>query len=284
MNFEVAAMNDILDIIRSTPDILSAEPVDTPEEYAGKCSVYSICYKSDDCRVMGYIALPQDMTAPLPCLIFNRGGNRDFGFLRPGALCRFAERGYVCLGSQYRGNQGGTGREDFGGRDVDDVIKLIDIGLALPFTIKDGVYMAGHSRGGMMTYRACSIDSRIKAAAVGAGLADCFIMYETREQSMKDVFHELVGGGPEEKRQEFIERSATYWPEKIIPPMLICQGTDDWRVVPEQSIKLYKALTAAGKECRLIKYAGADHSLAGTTYISDVCRWFDQHPLSKKGQ
>ncbi len=58
-------------------------------------------------------------------------------------------------------NRGGN--REFGGDDVYDVIKLIDIMLELNFVKKDGVYMLGQSRGGMMTYRACSIDRRIKA-------------------------------------------------------------------------------------------------------------------------
>ncbi|MEA4919855.1 MAG: prolyl oligopeptidase family serine peptidase [Clostridiaceae bacterium] len=269
-------------MLRDIPGVLAVETAETPDAFADTTILYSICYESGGCQVMGYAALSKDASVPLPCIIYNRGGNKDFGYLRPESICRFAEKGFIVLGSQYRGNMGGTGSEEFGGADVDDVIKLIDIALLLPICKKDGVYMVGHSRGGMMTYLACSRDSRIKAAVVGAGLSDCFLMYETREQSMKDVFHELVGGGPDEKRDAFIARSATYWAEKIIPPMLICQGTDDWRVVPEQSHKIYQKLKDSGKECRLIIYDGADHSLRGTTFVSDAIQWLNDHPLGKK--
>ena len=162
---------------------------------------------------------------------------------------------------------------------MDDVIALTDIALALPFTRHEGIYMLGHSRGGMMTYLCCARDKRIRAAAIGAGLADCFTMYRTREDSMKQVFHELVGGSPEEKPEAFQARSAVCWPEKIIPPILICQGTDDWRVVPQQAYDMDAALSKANKVHKLIVYPGADHSLKGTSYIDDVIAWFQSYPL-----
>ena len=66
---------------------------------------------------------------------------------------------------------------------------------------------------------------------------------------------------------------------QILPPVIICQGTDDWRVVPEQAYAMDKALTAAGKEHKLVIYPGADHSLKGTTFVDDIMAWFQAHPL-----
>ena len=270
----------MIEMLKNLPFMLEVESQEPDELFADKVDLFKICYECDGCRVMGFAAFPKDIQGEIPAVVFNRGGNREFGILHPNAVCRLAARGYAALGSQYRGNAGGTGMEEFGGADVNDVIRLIDIALELPFAIKSGVYMQGHSRGGMMTYLACARDERIKAAAIGAGVSDAFIMYETREQSMKDVYHELVGGGPDTHHDEFVARSATYWPEKIIPPMLICQGTDDWRVVPEQSIKMHEKLKEAGKETKLVIYEGADHSLKGTTYMDEVDAWFKSHPLA----
>lgn len=53
-----------------------------------------------------------------PCIIYNRGGNRDFGSLKvaTGAtlMGMLAAQGYVVIASQYRGNAGGEGAEEFG--------------------------------------------------------------------------------------------------------------------------------------------------------------------------
>lgn len=259
--------------------ILRMSSLPPPEPFAEAVKLWNIRYRSDDCEVEGYVALPADLREPAPLVIFNRGGNREFGILRPEAVCRYAANGYAAAGSQYRGNAGGTGQEEFGGREVEDVLRLADICLDMDQVRKGGYYMAGHSRGGMMTYLCCTRDSRIRAAAVGAGLADCVRMYREREDSMKQVFHELVGGSPEEMPEAYALRSAVCFAEKILCPILICQGTDDWRVNPEQALFMDRQLENCHKEHRLILYPGADHSLKGTTCLKDTLAWFAAHPL-----
>jgi len=269
-------------ILNQLPDVLRAEEMAVPGEYAGRVHLFDLRYRSDDCQVEGFVCLPARGEGPWPIMIFNRGGNREFGALQGERLCGFADRGYVVLASQYRGNCGGTGMEEFGGSDVNDVIKLIDIGLALPFVRKEGVYMFGRSRGGMMTYLACARDKRIRAAAIGAGLADCFIMYDRfdgTEYDMRQDCNELIGGSPMELPEEYRKRSAVCWPEKILCPVFIGQGTDDWRVIPGQAYEMDRVMTAAGKEHKLVIYPGADHSLRGTTLLDDVDAWFRGYPL-----
>lgn len=274
---------DVIQEIRALADVICLDPIETDAAYAETVDTYRLRYRSGECEVEGYLALPKQFEGKLETIIFNRGGNRDFAPLKPIWVSRYASYGYISLGSQYRGNCGGTGREEFGGADVDDVIKLIDIALQLSFVRKEGVYMSGHSRGGMMTYLACARDSRIKAATIGAGLADCFYMYDRfdgKEYDMRQDCNELIGGSPRELPEEYIKRSAVCWADKIIPPVLIFQGTDDWRVYPGQAHAMDRALTAAGKEHKLVIFDGADHSLKGTTYIDDVIAWFRAHPLS----
>src|SRR5207247_311744 len=65
-----------------------------------------------------------------------------------------ASHGFVILASQYRGNDGGEGREEFGGADVNDVINLLSIAASLPDADPKNVFLYGLSRGGMMTFLA----------------------------------------------------------------------------------------------------------------------------------
>ena len=148
--------------------MLRETELEAPEAYRGKVRLYSIRYKSDDCEVEGYAAVPAQFEGRLPALIFNRGGNREFGALKPSIICRLAAAGFAAFGSQYRGNCGGTGREEFGGSDVNDITNLITIALEQSFTRDEAVYMIGRSRGGMMTYLTCARDTRIRAAVVAA--------------------------------------------------------------------------------------------------------------------
>lgn len=270
---------DIVSILRQDPAVLTIEEQQPEQPFVESVRLFSLFYESDGLKVAGYLSVPKELDQPAPAVIFNRGGNREFGLLHPNGVCRLSAHGYVALGSQYRGNGGGEGQEQFGGAEINDVIALIDLCQRLPFVKQGGVYMQGHSRGGMTTYLCCGRDSRIKAAAIGAGMSDCVTMYNSREDSMKQVFHELVGGSPEQMPEAFRARSAVCWPEKILCPVLICQGTDDWRVIPQQAYDMDAALTQAGKEHKLIVYPGADHSLRGTSYMDDVIQWFENHPF-----
>src|SRR5512139_2559246 len=137
--------------------------------------VREIEYASDGLRVVGYVAKPE-APGTWPALIFNRGGNREFGALDDGRAVKrlgsYASWGYVVVASQYRGNAGGEGREEFGGKDVNDVLNLLPLLDAMPEVDRGRIGMIGWSRGGMMTYLALARSDRIRAAVVGAGLAD----------------------------------------------------------------------------------------------------------------
>lgn len=67
---------------------------------------------------------------------------------------KMASWGYVVVASQYRGNDGGEGIEQFGGDDVNDVLNLIPVLNQLPKADTSRVGIEGGSRGGMMTYLA----------------------------------------------------------------------------------------------------------------------------------
>jgi len=258
--------------------IINVRKEDAEEGFKDDVEVYSIRYISGIYEVEGYAVFPKNKNGLLDGLIYNRGGNREFGAIKKKIrMCKLAKAGYAVLASQYRGNCGGTGKEEFGGDDVYDVINLIDITLDLSFVNSKGVYMVGGSRGGMMTYRACSIDKRIIAGVVYSGLADCIDNYNSREDAMKQVFHELVGGSPNDCPEEFIKRSAVYWAEKINTPLLICHGTADWRVRVEQAYKMADALKKANKTYKLIIYENAEHSLEGTTWLEDAIEWLRQY-------
>lgn len=115
-----------------------------------------IKYLSDGLKVVGFIWRPKDQgNRRLPLIIFNRGGNREFGKLTPWqAVRRYALEGFVVIASQYRGNDGGEGREEFGGSDVRDVLNLVPLAESLGNIDTKNIFMLGWSRGGMMTYLA----------------------------------------------------------------------------------------------------------------------------------
>ena len=222
---------------------------------------YKIMYKSGDCEVAGYISAPADyLEKNYPILIFNRGGYHYSGKVSPGMLCLFADLGFIAIATQHRGIDGGTGKDEFGGADVQDVISLIDIAEQLPFG-NGKIYMLGVSRGGLETYCALKEENlagkdRISAAVVLNGVSDLRTYYNVCEQKMKDVLKLYIGGTLEQVPEEYEKRSAVCWPELINIPLLICHGKTDENVSVEQAETMYDVLKEHGKDVEVKLYDG----------------------------
>ena len=240
---------------------------------------FKITYLSDGLKVNGYMCAPKK-AGNYPCVIFNRGGNRDFGTINDIMLFRFfaevSSWGYVVVGSQYRGNAGGEGKEEFGGSDVNDVVNLIPLlsDVEKADTARIGMY--GWSRGGMMTYLALTKTDKIKAAIIGSGMADAFIMTKKRPE-MDTVFSELAPGYFQNRDSVLKLRSAVYWVEKISPatPLLLLTGSADWRVSPEEQLEMVNKLYEIKHPLRFILFEGGQHSLIEhTDEVNHAARTF----------
>lgn len=277
--------------------ILSREhvvlPDDAPE--AARAAIDSVVlerviYASDGLEVEGFLARPSDgRSEKLPCVIFNRGGNRDFGAIASVRaaflLARIAKRGYVVAASNYRGNGafgaakypgerecpegeriGGVGREEFGGAEVNDILNLIPVLEQIPEADTARIGMYGWSRGGMMTYLALKRSDRFKAAIVGAGIADVAAGLEQRPGMAEHVYSELVPGwdDPEKRAAAIAARSAMLWADALPEntPILILHGTADWRVDPTHALDMAHALLKARHPFRLVMLEGGDHGLS----------------------
>jgi len=115
--------------------------------------VESITYISDGLKVKGYVAYPADTSKKYPCVIWNRGGISEKGvidsYTARGLFGQIASWGYVVFASQYRGNAGGEGTDEFGGDDVNDVLNLIPLANGLEFADTEKWGIEGWSRGGL---------------------------------------------------------------------------------------------------------------------------------------
>jgi dipeptidyl aminopeptidase/acylaminoacyl peptidase len=222
------------------------------KEYAalrGEVVVSRITYESDGLTITGLMALPSTITRNAhPVLMFNRGGSGEYGKLTVLNVLRhlapFVQKGYLVFASNYRGNDGGEGEDEFGGRDLDDVFALLAIAKNHQGFDGKNAYMLGHSRGGMMTYIALKRDPHCVNAAISlAGLSDVRHFRTNHTQA------------------DHIERSALCWPQDIHTPLLLLHGDADEAVEVEQSIALNAALKERGKEVELHIYPGGNHSL-----------------------
>lgn len=254
-----------------------------------RVNFYRITYLSDGLKVTGFLAEPR-AKATYPCIIVNRGGNRDFGqwdTLRMAAhLGQMASWGYVVIASQYRGNDGGEGKEEFGGKDVNDVLNLVPALAQLPNADTSRIGMEGGSRGGMMTYLALKNTCKFKAAVVRAGAANAFANIAGRPEMETGVFAQLVPDYAVNKEKELKARSAVYWADEMCKttPLLIMHGSADWRVPPTESLELVQKLVASKHPTRFILYEGADHGLEEyrTERFAEMKRHFDYYLRDQK--
>lgn len=248
-------------------------------------TIKRITYLSDGLKVKGYLAMPAHTEGKLPCVIFNRGGSLEFGALHDAAavfqLGPIAAHGYIVVASQYRGNGGGEGREEFGGADVNDVLHLIPLLESLPQADPARIGMYGWSRGGLMTYLAMTRTERIRAAVIGGGVSDLAASIAERPELETEVYSKLVPRWSTERQAAIDARSPIRWAAKLnkTTPLLLLHGGADWRVSPRQALRMADALLEAKQPFRLVLFEGGSHGIFEHEVEVDrlVLDWLDTY-------
>lgn len=249
-----------------------------------------VTYPSDGHTIYGYVVQPRAQTADgqRPLLVYNRGGNRSLGRIGQLQLFRdllpLAKAGYVVVASQYRGGTEGAagqfGADEFGGRDVDDVVRLIDLSLTLPGVDADNIFMLGASRGGMMSYLVARQRGDIRAMATIAAPTDLLAGLEWRPE-MERVYSALIPDYATDKKAALEARSALLWAEELPAdlPVLVLHGEADERVNVDDSRAMAERLEQLGRPHKLVVYPGDNHGLKQNRRPAhrEILGWFSQH-------
>jgi dipeptidyl aminopeptidase/acylaminoacyl peptidase len=229
---------------------------------------YRIVYLSDSLKVVGYLSEPKQ-PGKYPCIIYNRGGIRNNSKLTLNGISqtlgRIASWGYVVFASQYRGNDGGEGKEEYGGSDVHDVLNLFATFSFLPNTDTARIGIYGVSRGGMMTYQAMKSSCRFKAAVVSSGITDVFVSLSRKDSTnIERMYKEIIPNYTAGKQETLKERSALYWTDKLCKttPLLILQGSADVIAPPLTAIEFIKKLIEIKHPVRFMLFEGGQHTFA----------------------
>jgi dipeptidyl aminopeptidase/acylaminoacyl peptidase len=245
--------------------------------------IYQIQYLSDGLKVVAFIIKPKKIIGQLPVIIYNRGGNSDFGKIDDQRLMGFSyiahQSGMVVIASQYRGTNPGEGKDEYGGKDVNDVLNLIPLIQSLSFTDTNNIFMIGNSRGGIMTYRAIQEGFKINAAIVMSSPSDLTKWYNERETMLKNVLKELIGGSPIDLPVEYQKRSVINWYDKLNVPLLIFHGENDQRVNYLHAKILSEEMEKANIEHKFILYPDDDHGLSKNRQNVDreIKMWIDKY-------
>lgn len=256
----------------------------------GKTVVEKIEYRSDGLKINGYLAYPVEK-GRYPCIIWNRGGIGVNGaidsFSARGIYGQLASWGYCVFASQYRGNAGSEGKDEFGGADVNDVLNLIPAAEEVEKADTSRWGIEGWSRGGMMSYLALTRSDKFKAAVVLAGIADLRCS-SNESRYMRNLYS--VGLG-DYSTDEYIEkckaRSIINFPEQLSrnTSLLMIHGNDDDHVMPHDSVDLSQKLLALRYSFRLVLLEGGDHYLKSHRREVDELRknWYSKYLKNNKG-
>lgn len=244
---------------------------------------FKIRYVSDGLNIEGFIAKPNQIeSSKSPAIIFCRGGNQSFGMLDSFQLKMINDlslNGFVVLASQLRGNISSEGIDEFGGKDVNDILKLIEIAKKLDFVDENNIHVLGYSRGGMNAYQVSKLTDNINSIAVVGAPTNKFESIKFRENMYYNVYRPLFGDTIS-NREEYLKRSSIYWHDKINEPLLILHGTDDTRVSLDEAQQLIDSLKLfSNKDFDFKIFEGGNHILSNVVNERDslIINWFKTH-------
>jgi dipeptidyl aminopeptidase/acylaminoacyl peptidase len=231
-------------------------------------SMAHIVYKATDgTDIPGYLTVPTGAAKKnLPLIVMPHDGPtaRDswqFSFLRT----FLASRGYAVLQMNYRGSSGfgvnwrSAARQDWGGliySDIHDATRwAIEQGIADP----KRVCIMGWGFGGYAALLGAVRNGEVYKCAVSiGGISDLKMLTN----------HGIVTGEETLRRQQIgtdkaklARDSPLQQANKIRIPVLLVHGAKDWKVQPDHSDDMAKALTRNKSENRLVLIKGANHEL-----------------------
>jgi dipeptidyl aminopeptidase/acylaminoacyl peptidase len=199
------------------------------------------------------------------------------GMVRKRRIISMAQRGYVVFAPFYRGNEGGEGREDFGGEDRYDLFHALTMVRSLPEVLPGPIPLIGFSRGALMAMQAAAHCQGVGPVVVWGGVSDLWDTYEERVDLRRML--KRVVGHPQKQAEAYLQRSPAHWAHLIQVPVLIIHGTLDVQVCVSHAKKLASALEQAGKEVSLELYEGRGHrfpKVEDERVIDAVFEWITQ--------
>jgi len=197
----------------------------------------------------------------------------------------FASHGYVVMMTNFHGSTG-YGQKfveeisgDWGGACYQDIMLATDYLETLPYVDKNRIGAAGASFGGFMIDWIAGHTERFKALVSHDGVYDSRSMYgETEEVWFDEWEHQ---GPPWERPEAYEKSSPSNYVQDIQTPMLLVQGSLDFRVPDGQAFQLFTALKRRGVPSRLLYFPNEGHWVLkpqnSQLWYKTVLGWLDQY-------
>ena len=262
----------------------SGQPIFKEEyKYLDSVNIYGYNYSSTDhLKIRGFLIEPK-MKGNYPVIIFNRGGNREFGVVTLSTLTDFlskiAAKGFIIIGSQLRGSGQSEGKDEFGGKDIGDVLKLLEIIDHQSNADFNKIGILGVSRGAMTNFLVLKETDRIMANVTIGGIAD---LNQKDRPEMVHLYKELIPDFEKNPNKELDKRSSLLSIPLIKNKNLknfIIHGANDERVNVENAFSLFDQLKSNKFSTKLLIYEDANHGINNNTnnLIKEIIAYFKNY-------
>jgi len=155
---------------------------------------------------------------------------------------------------------------DWGNKDYQDDMAMVDYAIAQGLADPDKLGVGGWSYGGISTDFIIAQTTRFKAAISGAGSALFAALYG-HDQYILDYDTEV--GHPWDNRAVWDKISPFYKVANITTPTLFMGGDIDWNVPIIGGEEMYEAMKSLGRETELVVYPGEYHSIKAPSHVKD---------------
>ncbi|MEC0241520.1 prolyl oligopeptidase family serine peptidase [Paenibacillus dokdonensis] len=208
-----------------------------------------------------------------PVLIYCRGGIGRVGQVKTEWLERFSRSGFIVFAPVYRGTEGGEGRDEFGGGDMEDVPAACSLLSSLPFIDTQRMSAMGFSRGSVNAAYAASETDYIRQLVLWGGVSDLAKTYEERIDLRRML--KRVVGNPAKVPEAYQARSPIHMAERINCPVLIVHGSDDVQVHSGHGLQMYNRLKEVGADVDMHWYENYGHHMPREMHMRAIERMFN---------
>jgi acylaminoacyl-peptidase len=218
---------------------------------------------SDGVEVEGWLTLHADSRDSPLVLQVHGGPHYPIGERFSFDAQRLAARGMAVLRSNPRGSHGygqafaDGNLGDWGGRDLEDLLALVDEAVESAHLDGSRVAVIGESYGGYMAAWAVSNSDRFAVAVVENGIAD---FLSSAGGSIGPTFwHSEMGGAPWQNPSLYLERSVVTRLDQIDVPVLVIHCEADTTCPISHGETIYAGLRELGREAEFLRVPGEGH-------------------------
>ena len=246
--------------IRTVEDMVKIDDVVSVEKLSFSADInyaeaYKLIFKSGELNIAADIVLPKDYS--------QKGPKYPVLFYFPtvqalieNLATDYAANGICVVHIYERGFGDSEGARDFGGEDIADAQKLIEICDNTEFMKNSKMFVAGASSGSIIAMRLIAEDTerRLSGCAVVDVISDLKAYADFRGEQITNLFAASIGGTYDEIPEEYEKRSAVCFPEKLDRPMVIIHYDLSLFCQVEQTDRLYELVYRNNAACFYKKF------------------------------